>query len=161
MLTDMITKERFETMLLQPITEQVTEKYKIQGEANNWSQTQIDTYTNFEIHKFWDMFVLHDPAEFEGSDWLLAKLYEQVPITAKVGAVYAIKEGIKPAELIKLEETVKTYCAAYTYEELELDHAETEYVDEDKNPAVFKLALEYTLDDLGVTVTLQKVRCAA
>ena len=152
----MITKERFETLVLNPIVEQITQKYKEQGEAENWSESRIESTITFEVRKFSDMFTLQDPesAEYKGSDFKLAKLYEAYPIITKVGAIYTIDSKITPVELIRLEELIKTYCPAYSFEELDIDHTMTEYVSEDQNPAVFKLSLEYILDDLGLTVTL-------
>jgi len=149
----LITRERFETMLLAPITEQITEEIMAEGQAKGWTEAKILSETEFRIKKFSNMFELHDPATLE-SDRMIADLYSKYPVAAKLGALFAIDSAIKPAELIKLEETIKSYCPEYTYEELDNDHAQTEYVSQDQNPAVFKLALEYTLDDLGLSVTL-------
>ena len=57
-------------------------------------------------------------------------------------------------ELARLEQTIKTYAPDYTYEKLDEDHLETEYKGEDKNPPLFKMALEYTLDENGMVVRL-------
>ena len=57
-------------------------------------------------------------------------------------------------ELARLEQKVKTYAPDYTYEKLDEDHLETEYKGEDKNPPLFKMALEYTLDENGMSVRL-------
>lgn len=152
----LITKERFEELILIPVTEQITEKYTEQGKAEGWTESRIQSQIDFNLRKFTDMFTLWDPddEEYKGSDYMLAQLYSEMPIISKVGAVYAIDSKVTSVELIRLEETIKTYCPSYTFEELEIDHAQTEYVSEDANPAVFKLSLEYTLDDLGVSVTL-------
>jgi hypothetical protein len=104
--------------------------------------------------RFLTFFSKRDPAEVADSDRKLSELYAELPITQKIGAVYQINGEITPAELMQLEEYIKTYVSAYTYEELDMDHEKTEYVNEDQNPAVFKLALEYILDELGMTVTL-------
>ena len=104
--------------------------------------------------RFMTYFSKRDPAAIADSDRKLSELYAELPITQKIGAVYQINAETTPAELMLLEEYIKTYVAAYTYEELDMDHEKTEYVSEDKNPPVFKMALEYILDDLGMTVTL-------
>lgn len=103
--------------------------------------------------RFLTYFQLRDPAALD-TDRALSELYATLPITQKIGAVYQVNAEITPAELMQLEEYIKTYVASYTYEELDSDHETTQYVSEDQNPPVFKMALEYTLDDLGVTVTL-------
>ena len=56
-------------------------------------------------------------------------------------------------ETMQIETLIKTYVPQYTYEELDKDHADAEYDSEgDKAPALFKLALEYTLDEWGMSV---------
>lgn len=57
--------------------------------------------------------------------------------------------------LLFVEEYLKSYTD-YSYEKLDEDHAETGYVANDKDPAVFKLAIEYTIDKDGLVV-----RCVA
>ena len=138
----LITKERFETQILEPL--------KAGVEASNMSEIEKKFLVN---NTFMSRFTLRDPDAMK-SDRALADLYKEVPITATIGAVYMIDVNIAPAELQMLEEIIKTYCPAYTYEELDMDHTETEYESEDKNPPVFKMALEYTLDDMGLSVTL-------
>ncbi len=134
----LITEERFQTQILDPLMAAL--------EASGMSQWR------FTYNRFKSFFAVRDP---EGlSDRMLADLYKEVPITAELGAVYMIDVDIKPAELQELEEIIKTYCPAYTYEELDMDHTQTRYESQDQNPAVFKLALEYTIDDMGVSVTL-------
>ena len=134
----LITKERFEQFFGE------TMKAAMEEEGKLWYYNQ----------RFMVFFTLRDPAEFEGNDRKLSELYGELPITEKIGAVYQINGEIKPAELMQLEEYIKTYVPEYSYEELDLDHAETEYVSEDLNPPVFKMALEYTLDEFGMSVTL-------
>ena len=134
----LITKERFEQFFGE------TMKAAMEEEGKLWYYNQ----------RFMVFFTLRDPAEFEGNDRKLSELYGELPITEKIGAVYQINGEIKPAELMQLEEYIKTYVPEYSYEELDLDHEETEYVSEDLNPPVFKMALEYTLDELGMSVTL-------
>ena len=104
--------------------------------------------------RFMTYFQLRDPAAVADSDRKLAELYATLPITQKIGAVWQVNEEVTAAELMQLEEYIKTYVPSYTYEELDIDHSKTEYVSEDKNPPVFKMALEYTLDELGMRVTL-------
>ena len=134
----LITKERFEQFFGE------TMKAAMEEEGKLWYYNQ----------RFLVFFTLRDPAEFEGNDRKLSELYGELPVTQKVGAVYQINGEIKPAELMQLEEYIKTYVPEYSYEELDLDHETTEYVSEDLNPPVFKMALEYTLDEMGMSVTL-------
>ena len=87
------------------------------------------------------------------SDRGAAELRETFPIVDKMD-VYVFDQNASETEKNKIEGYIKTYCPEYTYEELDADHAETEYESQDKNPPLFKLALEYTLDENGMTVRL-------
>jgi len=82
-----------------------------------------------------------------------AELIDAFPIVEKMD-VYVFDQNASETEKNKIEGYIKTYCPEYTYEELDADHAETEYESQDKNPPLFKLALEYTLDENGMTVRL-------
>ena len=88
----------------------------------------------------------------------LAEMQLQYPITKKtyngqLMAVY-VCSAQTATELRQIEDKIKTFCTKYTYEELDYDHALTEYVIDDRAPALFKMALEYRLDENGVTVRL-------
>ncbi len=77
---------------------------------------------------------------------------EKFPCT-KNFAIMVFEGTAKAAELRKVEQYVKLYTD-YSKERLEEDHAETEYTANDKIPALFKLALEYTLDENGLYIRL-------
>ncbi len=136
----LITKERYEMYFGETMKEAMV------ADGKKW-----DYETKIESGAF---FTLMDPAEFADDQRKLAELYSIAPITEKIGAVYMINGKVTSPELAMLEEWIKTYVPEYSYEELDKDHETTQYVSEDINPPVFKMALEYTLDDLGVSVTL-------
>lgn len=53
-----------------------------------------------------------------------------------------------------LEKTIKTYCPEYNYDEMEKDHTLTEFVSDELDPPLFKMSLEYTIADEGLTIRL-------
>ena len=69
-------------------------------------------------------------------------------------AVWVCDTSISAARLKELEGYIKTYCPKYTYEELETDNEMTGYVNTDAAPPRFTMALEYTISDDGVQVSL-------
>ncbi len=75
------------------------------------------------------------------------------PITKKMD-IWVCTPDVSRNELITIETYIKTYVPAYTFEQLEKDHLQTEYVGQDKAPPLFKMALEYTLDEWGMSVRL-------
>lgn len=64
-------------------------------------------------------------------------------------AIYVFDPYASDRELNLIEGYIKMYCPEYTYETLEEDHAMTQYEGTDKAPVLFRLSLEYTLDDDG------------
>ena len=77
----------------------------------------------------------------------------QYPAT-KTMAVYVFNPKATENELARCENIIKSFAPDYTYEDLEEDHAQTQYVSKDANPPLFKMALEYTLDENGLSVRL-------
>ena len=128
-----IRKERFEEKILAPVLTVLTED-------------------QFEFKKLKAYYLLKDP-ETIASDRGKAELFAAFPITKKM-AIYVFDPVASETEIRKVEELIKTYCPLYTYEELDKDHEETEYEGSDRAPALFKMALEYTLDEQGLSVRL-------
>lgn len=125
----MIQKERFENIILSKITSEFNKK-------------------KLKYH-----YVLMDPKDPELSERAIAAMNAKYPITTKM-SVYILDSAVTQNELNYCENTIKTYAPEYTYEMLDEDHAITEYEGTDEAPALFRMALEYTLDDDGVTVRL-------
>ncbi len=60
---------------------------------------------------------------------------------------------IQSSDLKRLEQIVKLNTN-YTTEQLNADHAETEYTAADKIPALFRMAIEYTINEYGMQIRL-------
>ena len=68
--------------------------------------------------------------------------------------MYVLQGDITDKDMRELEAMILEYCPDYNYEEMDNDHDYVEYVEEAMSPCVFKMALEYTLDEHGLVVTL-------
>lgn len=68
--------------------------------------------------------------------------------------IYVCNPGTKTKELRDLEATIKAYCLDYSFETMDNDYDFVEYEEKAISPPVFKMALEYVLDDNGLKVTL-------
>jgi hypothetical protein len=75
------------------------------------------------------------------------------PITAEMD-IWVFDPTASSTEIEKVEEYIKAACPEYSYEEMDYDHQLTGYESDETNPPVFKMALEYTLEDDGFTVRL-------
>ena len=125
----MIRKEKFEAL-------------KKQIEANSEIARSVREFNSFYLSK--------DPNDTTLPKQTIEDMKKAFPICEKF-PIYVCEPAISSKELLRLERTIKTYTE-YTSEQLEADHAETEYMSADEVPPLFKLAIEYTLDDLGLSV---------
>lgn len=74
------------------------------------------------------------------------------PITNEF-PIYVLDQTLKYAEHLRLENIVKEYTDL-NFEMIEEMHKKTNFQPKTKEPALFKLALDYTLNNDGVTVNL-------
>ena len=125
----MIEKSRFEELILANITDARARK------------------------KMSAFYVLKDPEDPTLTERGLKELKSSFPITNKM-AVYIFDPDAAEREMNEIEGYIKLYCPEYTYETLQEDHNITEYEGEETDPALFKLSLEYYLDEDGLTVRL-------
>lgn len=56
--------------------------------------------------------------------------------------------------LRRIENLIRKYCPEYTYDELEYDHDLTMYEGDEKEPALFRMAVEYSIDEYGLTASV-------
>ena len=70
-------------------------------------------------------------------------------------AIWVLDEANMGETTIKKQEAlIKEYCKEYTFLDLEEDHAYVEYKAQTENYPLFKMALEYTVEDSGLIVRL-------
>jgi len=100
-------------------------------------------------------YTLRDPSK--ESEKMRESIYEKWPITRKMPIYILPTEGngaVSEMDQKRIESIIKTYCPNYTFEELDYDHELTEYESLDREPANFKMALEYTIDNAQLVVSL-------
>ena len=150
----LISKESFEKNILNVINAEVEEVKKIADELKTDEAKNESLEMSFIANQLKEYYTEYNP-NTETSETLLENMYKDFPVTkTKNMAVYALDSDVSSSQLAKMEQIIKDYCPDYTYEMLDEDHLLTEYEGEEKNPPLFKMALEYTLDNMGVTVRL-------
>ena len=161
-----IKKSRFENQIAKPIFEGMLEdgivdpeklaEHLPSGDFRDvlYKRVKVPTSVIFYYNKFVTLYSFKDPLAADISPELQANIYKTWPATKKIGAIFVLAPDASTNELRAHEQTIKTYCPNYNYEELDKDHVECEYEGTDKAPPLFKLALEYTIDDWGLIVTL-------
>jgi len=167
-----INRQRFEENILQPFADEVNRISEENGYLFvNWrdylpmakrnkmieasSPTGNPKDGNNEWFKFVKLLAFYSlkslaEAETEKEKLSMRALY---PICTKMD-IWVCTPDISRNELITVEGYIKTFIPAYTFEQLEYDHQLTEYEGQDKAPPLFKMALEYTLDEWGMSVRL-------
>ena len=79
----------------------------------------------------------------------------QYPITQKKNIdIYVCDVNASTKELRWMESLILAYCPAYSFEEMDNDYDYVDYVEKATSPAVFKMALQYTIDDGGMVVSM-------
>ncbi len=161
----LISMERFEEMILQPLLDVFGE------ELYNPRSTNTDV---FDVQKVLSYFMIYSVDELDltksqrnnientfgglyddlkNSDAQYARALKKFPIIETM-PVYVFDPDATDKELSRAEEIITKYCPDYTYEELEYDHILTEYKSDDSNPPVFRMALEYKVEEDGLSVRL-------
>lgn len=125
----MISKTRFEELILNRITD-----------TNNYERLR-------------SFYYCYDTSDVGLTEREVKEIQASFPIT-KQFAIYVCTPDIEPEELKKLETIIKTYCPTYTFEEMEQDHADCDYVASDEAPANFRMAIEYTINEDGLEARL-------
>ncbi|MBQ3866555.1 MAG: hypothetical protein II776_06605 [Clostridia bacterium] len=154
-----IEKSRFEELILKPFYEETTtsgmtfEEYWTLKHSDDLSEVaKAETSESFDFSKalaFYSLYDLSDPSLTAREQ---AAMLENYPVTEKM-PIYVISEKISTRDLTTIEDFIKEYTQ-YSLEDMLSDHETTEYEMEDQSPAVFRMALEYTLEKDGFQVRL-------
>ena len=159
-----ITEAKFKTKIVEPLKAFVAaceEEYKTATD----SKTKKELKEKWELAKFYrdkviNSYTLIDVNKYSSNfnyDKMMRQLYQtQFPVTAKTDpltgkyyVIYVQSEGLAEKQKAYLESLVSAYCPDYTYQDVEEDNAETEYVQKQEVQPLFKLSLEYTINDDG------------
>ncbi|MBQ8005647.1 MAG: hypothetical protein IJ303_04995, partial [Clostridia bacterium] len=108
-----------------------------------------------------DFYSLKDPSAVD-KKVLKEAIYQRWPITKEM-AIYVLPTdgngAVSYKEQLLIDNIIKNSCPDYTFEDLEYDHALTQYEGADISnieTANFKLSLEYTYEKDRLTATLSE-----
>jgi len=128
----------------------VIEKSRFEEEILNKISTDPNDWTRKKVLSFYS---LRDPQNMTDTERQIMET--QFPVIKEKGiAVYVCNSDITFGELRTLEGYFQEYCPEYTYDSLNYDHEMTGYIVNDPAPPRFTLALEYVIDQNGLSVTL-------
>lgn len=132
------------------IGEQVTRRlvpYLIEKESfeNNILAHMTDDKVALDFSVYYS---LKDPWGEGLTDRQLREMRNTWPITEEM-AVYVFDPKATSKEKDRFENYIKEYAPSYTFEMLDADHELTKYEGSEKSPPLFRMALEYSIDDDG------------
>ncbi len=144
LLPKMIEKSRFEELIFSnfPDYELVMEKYA------DLSDIKKDIAVDREAEQFYISYLLKDPNDSDLTQTSLKEMQRDWPITESM-AVYVLDTSTTSSEEKNLENLIKEYAPGYTFEMLDEDHEMTRYENTEKSPPLFRMALEYSIDENG------------
>lgn len=147
----MISQERFNKLIKEPIEEILRQIDEGTYEDGNYNKREFDI--EFAWTKFMAFYELKDTSDPKLSERAIKEMETAFPIV-KQFPVYICETEISAHELEILETLVKKCCPKYTYEELDFDNQQCGFNNKDQVPPRFAMALEYTITEDGVDVTL-------
>ncbi len=101
-----------------------------------------------ERMRFMAYYTLQDAEDPSLTERARREMIAAYPVCADM-AIYVFDNSAGERQLNLVEGVIKKYCPEYTYETLAEDHLITGYLGADKAPVLFRLSLEYKLDDDG------------
>ena len=154
-----IEKSRFEEDILRPLYEATnTSNVKFEDYLNlkrskdladQASATAAESFAFGQLRSFYTLYDLEDPSLTAREQSTILATY---PITEQM-PIYLLDEKIKSNALNVLEQYIRDYTE-FSLDDMLTAHEEVGYVMEDGSPAIFKMALEYTLEEDGFQVRL-------
>ncbi|MEE0969221.1 MAG: DUF5696 domain-containing protein [Clostridia bacterium] len=101
-------------------------------------------------------YAIWDPAS-QKNEKLKEDMYKRYPITKEMAIYRLTTEGankVTDADMRRIASIIKQYAPEYTFEDLDFDHRQTRYEGDSREPANFKMALEYVVENGDLVVTL-------
>ena len=142
-----IPADVFDELIKQPLIEAV-----INGEIEGGVPNSGNPEDNFYYRQFMTYYSLKDPSK-EDTQGAIDAMLDTYPITEEF-PIYVFASDASAVEINKVEGYIKDYCLDYTFEQMDADHEATGYEATDDEYPVFKMALEYSLDEDGLSVRL-------
>ncbi len=141
LVPEMIEKSKFEEEILDKMPQKDPET----------GRTVVDEFVNKNPYTYMKAYYsLRDPFSETISDEARTRMQQTFPITKKY-AVYILDSTTSTKEKKNLEHLITTY-SNYTFDDLDSDHRKVEYESSLEALPLFKVAVEYYLDDEGLKV---------
>ena len=157
LLPGWIMKQDFEEKLLAPFKEYVDIIRDEYGETDS-----VYINVKYQYDKFVAYYALQNANADSGkTQAAIDAMQKAFPITAEKDEngrfyeIYTLDSSIQDPAKNLLESYIRTYSPEYGYDDLDDDHAKTGYVANEEITPLFKLALEYTIDEKDGSLSIR------
>ena len=148
-----IEETRFKELILEPMGEYYGVSYEEAKRIIENKEYSHPMYSQaFYFHKQINYYE-YKSLDNAVSEAMKKDMVTMYPVLADMN-IYILESTVSTNEVEKIEQVIKVACPDYSYEEMDYDHQMTEYTSEEDTPPLFKMALEYTIDETGFTVRL-------
>ncbi|MBQ4037860.1 MAG: hypothetical protein IJC84_07040 [Clostridia bacterium] len=154
-----IEKSRFEDHILRPMYEATKkgdmsfEEYMTLKFSEDYAeQNKASATEGFEFGRFITFYALLDLSDPTLTAREQSSIRTNYPITEQM-AIYVLDPDMKVTEMDSCQDYIRTFTK-YSLEDMLSDHDMVGFEMEDTSPAVFRMALEYTLEKDGFQVRL-------
>ncbi len=155
-----IGREETRKLLPQRISEVSFDKYILGPMEEAIANGALDEFYYIKFYKYYTHIGLDiAQSEREKQGWIKAypcieelvldKDGNQVPMN-----IYVFDSTVGDVKENWCESFIKEYCPDYSFEQMDADHEQTGYEASNEQYPVFKMALEYSLDENGMTVRM-------
>lgn len=130
------------------VPKQIEQVSFIENLVNVWENKSSREYAQFLAY-----YDLKDPNDKTLAKTVLTSMKEQFPATEKGFAIYVLDPGVSNRELEMLSGYIENNTD-YSAEQMAEDYELIDYVDTSAAPAIFRFAIEYSVDEYGVKVSM-------
>ena len=140
----MIEKSRFEELIYD----------KLEEAANSTTSGMTDDEKFIVENIYKSSYTLVDLSQ-ETIETVIQTLINTYPVLkTNPDLKFYVLSDTSEKTLKRIENLIRKYCPEYTFDELEYDHELTGYEGSEKEPPLFRLAIEYTFDENGFKATV-------
>ena len=130
------------------VPKQIERSSFITNLVDKWENKSTRDYAQFMAY-----YDLKDPNDKTLASTVLTSMKEQFPATEKGYAIYVLDPGVSNRELEMLAGYIENNTD-YDADQMAADYELIDYVDTSAAPAIFRFAIEYSVDEFGVQISM-------
>ena len=130
------------------VPKQIEQSSFIENIIEPWENKNSRDYQRFLAY-----YDLKDPNDKTLADSIITTMKRQFPATEKGFAIYVLDPGVTNRELEMLSGFIENNTE-YDADQMADDYDLIDYIDTSAAPAIFRFAIEYSIDEHGVEVSL-------